>query len=171
MMFELSTHGGSLRIYAAHKENNEISINKSVNEIIDKEKSAYLDKMEGYYNFEKKIQILKWKCMDLLIKFKKEKKRIAAYGAAAKGNTFLNYCGIKADLIDFVADASPHKQGKYLPQSHIPIVSENILKREKPDYIIILPWNLFDEISAQLNYTKEWGAKLITAIPEMVVHE
>jgi len=164
---ELLTHGGSLRIYATHNENSLLKIYDSVNEIIYKEKSADLDIIEGYQGFEKKVQAIKWNFLEFLLKTQKEKKKIVAYGAAAKGNTFLNYCGIKSDAIDFVVDASPHKQGKYLPLSHIPVVSEDKLKKEKPDYIIILPWNISDEIVKQLSYTKNWGAQLVTAIPEI----
>jgi hypothetical protein len=166
---ELPTHGGSLRIYATHNKNTFLTIEESVNNVIKKEKSAGLDTVEGYRGFEKKINKIKWDFLEFLIKTRKDGKKIAAYGAAAKGNTFLNYCGVRSDIINFVVDASPHKQGKYLPLSHIPIVSEDVLKKEKPDYIIILPWNLHDEIVKQLNYTETWGAKLITAIPEIRV--
>jgi len=164
---EFLTHGGSLRIYATHSENSLLKIYDSVNEIIYKEKSAELDIIEGYQGFEKKVQAIKWNFLEFLLKTQKEEKKIVAYGAAAKGNTFLNYCGVKSDAIDFVVDASPHKQGKYLPLSHIPVVSEDKLKKEKPDYIIILPWNISDEIAKQLSYTKDWGAQLVTAIPEI----
>jgi len=166
---ELPTHGGSLRIYAAHNENTFLAIEESVNNVIKKEKSAGLDTVEGYRGFEKKINKIKWDFLEFLVKTRKDGKKIAAYGAAAKGNTFLNYCGVRSDIINFVVDASPHKQGKYLPLSHIPIVSEDVLKKEKPDYIIILPWNLHEEIVNQLNYTGAWRAKLITAIPEIKV--
>jgi hypothetical protein len=164
---ELPTHGGSLRIYTTHNENTFLTIEESVNNVIKKEKSAGLDTVEGYRGFGNKVKQIKWDFLEFLVKTRKEGKKIAAYGAAAKGNTFLNYCGIKSDIIDFVVDASPHKQGKYLPLSHIPIVSEDMLKKEKPDYIIILPWNLRDEIVKQLHYTKTWEAKLVTAIPEI----
>ncbi|MCL2206464.1 MAG: class I SAM-dependent methyltransferase [Fibromonadales bacterium] len=164
---ELSTHGGSLRIYAAHDEN----AKDSVDCVIKKEIVAGLGTIEGYRGFEEKVQKVKWDFIDFLLKAKKEEKKIAAYGAAAKGNTFLNYCGVKADIIDFVVDASPHKQGKYLPLSHIPIVSEDVLKQEKPDYVIILPWNLCEEITKQLSYVKAWGAQFVTAVPEVKKYE
>jgi len=166
---ELLTHGGSLRIYATHDENSVLAIENSVDYVIKKEIAAGLGTVEGYRGFEEKVQKVKWDFIDFLLKAKREGKKIAAYGAAAKGNTFLNYCGIKSDIIDFVVDASPHKQGKYLPLSHIPIVSEDVLKQEKPDYIIILPWNLCDEIAKQLEYAKSWGAQLVIAIPCMRV--
>jgi len=164
---ELATHGGSLRIYATHNENTVLAIENGIDYVIKKEKTAGLDSIEGYYGFEKKVQKIKWDFIDFLLRAKKEGKKISAYGAAAKGNTFLNYCGIKSDVIDFVVDASPHKQGKYLPLSHIPILSENMIKEEKPDYIIILAWNLCDEIVKQLSYAEIWGAQFITAIPEI----
>ena len=156
-----------MRIYAAHNENAFLTIEESVYNVIKKEKSAGLDTVEGYWGFESKIKKIKWDFLEFLVKTRKKGKKIAAYGAAAKGNTFLNYCGIKSDIIDYVVDASPHKQDKYLPLSHIPIVCEDVLKKEKPDYIIILPWNLRDEIVKQLHYTKTWEAKLVTAIPEI----
>jgi len=110
---ELTTHGGSLRIYAAHNENTFLTIEESVNNVIKKEKSAGLDTVEGYRGFEKKVNKIKWDFLEFLIKTRKDGKKIAAYGAAAKGNTFLNYCGIRSDIINFVVDASPHKQDKY----------------------------------------------------------
>jgi SAM-dependent methyltransferase len=163
---EIPTHGGSLRIYATHLENNRLKPEDTINAVIDKEKTAKLDTIEGYHGFQKRIQDIKWKFIDFMVKVKKENKKIVAYGAAAKGNTFLNYCGIKSDIIDFVVDASPHKQNKFLPLSHIPIVSEERIKKERPDYILILPWNLRDEIIEQLSYAKEWGTGFITVIPE-----
>jgi len=164
---EIPTHGGSLRIYATHSENTPLIIEDNVNEIIKKEESAGLDNIKGYQGFEEKVRAIKFDFLDFLVKTRKAGKNIAAYGAAAKGNTFLNYCGVKSDVINYVVDASPHKQGKYLPLSHIPIVSEDILKKEKPGFIIILPWNISDEIVKQLSYTKSWGARLFTAIPEI----
>ena len=166
---ELSTHGGSLRIYAKHKENTEIPINTSVDEIIKKEQETKLNKLEGYQGFNEKVQKIKWDFLYFLLSAKQQEKKIAAYGAAAKGNTFLNYCGVKSDTIDFVIDASSHKQGKYLPLSHIPVVSEDILKKEKPNYILILPWNLSNEIIDQLNYTRAWGTKFVMTIPEFKI--
>jgi SAM-dependent methyltransferase len=162
---ELPTHGGSLRIYATHSENDTIKIKNTVDILLSKEKSFKLDNIEAYRGFEKNIQKIKWDFLSFIIKIKQDNKKIAAYGAAAKGNTFLNYCGIKSDAISFVADASPYKQNKFLPLSHIPVVSEDIIKKEKPDYILILPWNLYDEITEQLNYINAWGGKFVVAIP------
>ncbi|MDR2408911.1 MAG: class I SAM-dependent methyltransferase [Bacteroidales bacterium] len=162
---KLSTHGGSLRIYATHVEN-DIKIENAVTELIMKEKAARLDKVEGYQVFKGEIQQIKWDFWNFLLKAKSEGKTVAAYGAAAKGNTFLNYCGVKSDAIKFVVDASSYKQNKFLPLSHIPVVPENVIKKEKPDYVIILPWNLKEEIVSHLSYVKDWGAKFIIAIPK-----
>jgi SAM-dependent methyltransferase len=165
---ELSTHGGSLRIYATHSDN-DIKTENHVKNLLDKERNAELDKLNGYMGFENRIRQLKWDFIDFLLKAQREGKTIAAYGAAAKGNTFLNYCGIKADAIKFVVDANPYKQNKYMPLSHIPIVTEESIKQEKPDYIVIFPWNLKDEISKQLHYIKDWGGQFVTAIPELKI--
>jgi len=162
---ELPTHGGSLRIYATHTENS-IKVENSIKKLLEKEKQARLNSLNGYKNFQNKIRKIR---TDLLKFTLVSSGRIAAYGAAAKGNTLLNYCGIGTDIIDFVADLSPHKQGLFLPQSHIPIVTEKAIKKAKPKYILILPWNLREEISKQLSYAREWGAKFIVAIPKLEV--
>lgn len=161
---ELKTHGGSLRIFATHVENN-IKITSNVDKILSKEKAENMDNINGYEGFGQKAEKIKMDLLKFLLEAKAAGKKIAAYGAAAKGNTLLNYCGVKSDLIDFVVDASPHKQGKYMPASHIPIVSEEKINKEKPDYILILPWNLKDEIIQQLGYTKKWGCRFVVAIP------
>ncbi len=128
-----------------------------------------MDKMSYYEGFQQRVNIIKNDFLQFLIAMKKEDKSIAAYGAAAKGNTFLNYCGIKLDLIDFIVDANPNKQGKYSPGSHIPIVTEEVLKSSKPDYVIIFPWNIKEEIIKQLNYIKDWGGKFVVAIPKLEI--
>ena len=110
---------------------------------------------------------IKLELVDFLIHKKKESKKIAGYGAAAKGNTLFNYCGVRNDLIEFVVDANPHKQNKFLPASHIPVVTEEDLKNSKPDYVIILPWNLKEEITQQLNYINDWGGRFVIAIPKL----
>lgn len=165
---ELPTHGGSLRIFATHADNN-IQITQNVQNILEKEKSTNMDNVKGYEGFGQKAQEIKMDLLKFLLQAKASGKKVAAYGAAAKGNTLLNYCGVKSDLIGFVVDASPHKQGKYMPASHIPIVSEEKIRQEKPDYILILPWNLKDEITQQLSYTKDWGCKFVVAIPEVKI--
>lgn len=165
----LETHGGSLRIYGT-KSGNDIKVCDSVNRIIEKEKKAKLDLVATYEDFGREILNIKIESVKLLGKLKSERKRIVAYGAAAKGNTFLNYTGIGKDIIDFVADASTEKQGLMLPGTLIPIVSPEVIKEAKPDYIIILPWNLYDEVSKELSYTREWGAKFITLIPDVRIN-
>lgn len=162
---ELSTHGGSLRIYAKHIEDKSKSISANVEAVLKKETGKGLNTIAYYNHFQGKALKVKLDLMEFLIAQKRSGKKVAAYGAAAKGNTLLNYCGIKNDLISFVVDANPHKQGKYLPASHILVVNEQHLKDAKPDYIIILPWNLKEEIIAQLSYIKGWGGKFVVPIP------
>ena len=166
---EIPTHGGSLRIYATHKENMQQNISENVNNLLQKEYSKGINALDYYNNFQQKALKVKLDITDFLIKQKRDNKKVAAYGAAAKGNTLLNYCGIKSDLINFVVDANPHKQNKFLPASHIPVMNEDELKKNKPDYVIILPWNLKTEITAQLNYIKAWGGKFVVAIPELEI--
>jgi len=164
---ELPTHGGSLRIYAKHKKDNSKTIADNVNVLLKKEEDKGMLDLSYYNNFQQKALNIKLAFTNFLIQQKKAGKKVAAYGAAAKGNTLLNYCGIKNDLIDFVVDANPHKQNKWLPASHIPVVNEEYLKQTKPDYVVIFPWNLKDEITKQLNYIKDWNAQFVIAIPEL----
>jgi C-methyltransferase C-terminal domain len=166
---ELPTHGGSLRIYAKHADNTTHEVTSNVQALLDKEFSKGMDGLEYYNNFQQRAMKVKTDLWEFLLAQKKAGKKVAAYGAAAKGNTLLNYCGIKSDLIDFVVDANPHKQNKFLPASHIPVTNEDHLKAEKPDYVIILPWNLKDEITAQLAYISDWGGRFVVPIPEVNV--
>ena len=165
---EIPTHGGSLRIYAKHKNNN-LAIGDNVQELLDKEKRKGMLDIHFYDHFTQKALEVKLNLLEFLIKQKRLNKKVVAYGAAAKGNTMLNYCGVKNDLIQYVVDANPNKQNKFLPASHIPVVNEQILKKDNPDYIIILPWNLKEEISEQLSYAKNWNAKFVTAIPQLEI--
>ena len=162
---EIPTHGGSLRIYAKHSADSSKTISENVAAVLKKETDKGLDTLAYYDNFQQKAFKAKIDLTDFLIQQKKNGKKVAAYGAAAKGNTMLNYCGIKSDLVDFVVDANPHKQNKFLPASHIPVMNEQFLKDAKPDFVLILPWNLKEEIGEQLSYVKEWGGKLVVAIP------
>jgi hypothetical protein len=166
---ELSTHGGSLRIYASHEQNKNRPISGTVNALLEKEYSKGMNKIDFYLNFQDRINKVKNEFLRFLIEQRWMDKKIIAYGAAAKGNTFLNYCGIKKDLIEFVVDASPHKQGKLLPASHIPVVDESRIKAYKPDFVVILPWNIKEEIMTQLSYIREWGARFVMAIPELQI--
>ena len=165
----LSTHGGSLRIYATHEENQNIEISLNVNSMLDEEKAFGLFDKEIYKGFQEKTNKVKYELLNFLLNAKKENKTVVAYGAAAKGNTLLNYSGVKNDLIEFVVDKSPHKQGKYLPASHIPVVSEEKIKELKPEYVLILPWNIKDEIIEQLKYVKEWDCKFVVAVPSLEI--
>jgi SAM-dependent methyltransferase len=167
---ELPTHGGSLRIYAKHIEDKTESISENVNTILGKEIEKGINGSDYYKGFQERAEKIKVDVLQFLLKQKKSGKKVAAYGAAAKGNTLLNYCGVKNDLIDFVVDANPHKQGKYLPGSHIPVMNEEHLKKEKPDYVIILPWNLKEEITGQLSYIRDWGGKFMVAIPTINIY-
>jgi len=165
----ISTHGGSLRIFATHSENDNIDLSNNVQNILDQEKEFGLFDMDIYKGFQEKANKVKYDLIKFLIKAKNENKKVIAYGAAAKGNTLLNYAGIKNDLIEFVVDKSPHKQNKYLPASHIPVINELEIMEYKPDYILILPWNIKDEIIKQLGYVKEWECKFLVAVPTLVI--
>jgi len=166
---ELPTHGGSLRIFAKNKSSSTHMIQDSVDKMLLKEDTAGINKIDYYAAFDKKVSKVKLDFLDFLIQAKKENKKIAAYGAAAKGNTLLNYCGIKNDWIEYVVDAAQSKQGKFLPGSHIPIVSEQSIKETKPDYIIIFPWNIKEEIMTNLSYIRDWGGKFVTAISKLEI--
>jgi SAM-dependent methyltransferase len=166
---ELSTHGGSLRIYAKHKEDRSKEILANVPDLLKKEKQKGLTGLDYYRNFSEKALKVKLDFLSFLTEQSKSGKKVAGYGAAAKGNTLLNYCGVKSDMIDYVVDANPHKQNKYLPASHIPVVNEAHLKNNKPDYVIIFPWNLKEEIVNQLSYIREWGGKFVVPIPALEI--
>lgn len=164
---ELTTHGGSLRIYAKHREDDSKPVSPNVEALLDKENAKGIRQLEYYSGFQEKALQVKLDMTAFLIEQKRLQKKVAAYGAAAKGNTLLNFCGIKNDYIDFVVDANPNKQNKWLPASHIPVVNEDRLKEEKPDFVIILPWNLKEEITKQLSYIKEWGGRFVIPVPKL----
>lgn len=166
---EIPTHGGSLRIYAKHMQDRSKQISDNVAALLKKEADKGLDSLTYYDNFQSKALKVKIDLTEFLMECKKKNKKVAAYGAAAKGNTLLNYCGIKNDLISYVIDANPHKQNKWMPASHIPVVHESHLKNDRPDYIIILPWNLKEEITQQLSYVHQWGGQFIVPIPHLQV--
>lgn len=164
----LETHGGSLRVYACHFEAN-FSEDASCKEILELEISEGLCNIGTYKKFQEKVQETKRQLLALMIKIKRERKSIVGYGAPAKGNTLLNYCGIGNDFLDFTVDLSPHKQGMYLPGSRIEIKSPDELYRFRPDYILILPWNLKNEIMEQHIKVREWGCKFILPIPTLEI--
>ena len=166
---EIPTHGGSLRIYAKHADDDSHPVSENVAILLKKEMDKGISSSVYYKNFQQKALKIKLDITDFIIQQKRKGKRVAAYGAAAKGNTLLNYCGIKKDMVDFVVDANPHKQNKFLPASHIPVVNEEYLKKEKPDFVIILPWNLKEEIAGQLEYIKEWGGRFVVPVPALEI--
>lgn len=167
---ELTTHGGSLRIFAKHKEDTTKQVNQSVFDLLEQEKKIGVDTLSYYKDFQFRVDKIKYDFLDFLTMQKKLGKTVAAYGAAAKGNTLLNYCGIKGeDLIQFVVDKSPFKQNKQLPGSRIRVYKEDKISNLKPDYIIIFPWNLKYEIINQLSYVNEWGCKFVIAIPKLEI--
>ncbi len=166
---ELPTHGGSLRIYGKHDHNQKWAITDRVTLLKAKEKKAGLDTVEAYLQFSDRVMSTKRKLLSFLIELKDTGKTIVGYGAPAKGNTLLNYCGIRTDLLDYTCDRSPHKQGLFLPGTHIPIYHPDKIAETKPDYVLILPWNLKDEIRSQLSYIRDWGGKFVVPIPEVEV--
>jgi SAM-dependent methyltransferase len=166
---EIPTHGGSLRIFAAHANDGSKQTTASVGKLLEKEKLFGLSDINTYRGFQSKAIKVKNDFLTFLLEAQKQGKKVAAYGAAAKGNTLLNYCGIRSDLISFVIDANPAKQNKYLPGVHIAVQNETVLKEMKPDYVVILPWNIKEEVIAQLKYIKTWGGQFVLAIPEMQI--
>lgn len=167
---ELPTHGGSLRIYGCHIGDSRAT-EASVLNMLEKEKNFGLKDLVVYQKFQQKADKVKNDFLYFLIEQKRAGKSIAAYGAAAKGNTLMNYAGIKHDLIEFVCDAAPSKQGKYMPGSHIPICPPAELAKRKPDWVIILPWNIADEVMQQQMQVLSWGGKFVIAVPELKVFE
>jgi SAM-dependent methyltransferase len=166
---ELPTHGGSLRIFARLADGRVRGESQAVRGLKEKEAAAGLLKIETYRSFGEKVKGTKRAILDFLIRAKRAGKRIAGYGAPAKGNTLLNYCGIRSDFLDFTVDISPHKQGTYLPGTRIPVYHPDRIRRAKPDYVLILPWNIRDEIIRQTSYIRRWGGKFVVPIPRVRV--
>jgi SAM-dependent methyltransferase len=166
---ELWTHGGSLRIYACHAGDETHPSLASVSEARRREREAGLHRLETYADFADRVRATKRNLLSFLIEAKSCGKSLAGYGAPGKGNTLLNYCGIRTDFLDYTVDRNPYKQGKYLPGTHIPIFPPDKIAETKPDYVLILPWNLKDEITSQLAYIRGWGAKFVVPIPEVSV--
>jgi C-methyltransferase C-terminal domain/Putative zinc binding domain/Methyltransferase domain len=163
---ELSTHGGSLRIFAQHRAGGRQPISRRVEDLRRREIEVGYAGLAGYLAFEKRAARTKEKLIEFLVAAKKAGKRVVAYGAPAKGNTLLNYCGITTELVEYTVDRSPHKQGRFLPGTHIPIYEPERINTTKPDYILILPWNLQDEIISQLSFARTWGSQFVVPIPE-----
>jgi SAM-dependent methyltransferase len=167
---ELPTHGGSVRVYVAHADGDGRPADVGVADLLAREDAAGLSSPAPYASFAARVQETKRRLLEVLISIKREGKSVAGYGAPGKGNTLLNYCGIRADLLDYTVDRNPYKQGRFLPGTHIPIAHPSKIAERRPDFILILPWNLKDEIIEQLAFVREWGARFITPIPEVVVH-
>jgi hypothetical protein len=166
---ELWTHGGSLRIFARHTSDESRPQTARLLELRTREETAGYREIGTYTRFEERVRETKRKLLEVLIELKSAGKTIVGYGAPGKGNTLLNYCGIRTDFLDFTVDRNPYKQGSFLPGTHIPIFAPERIDETKPDYIFILPWNFKDEILAQLDYARGWGAKFIVPIPEPMV--
>jgi C-methyltransferase-like protein/putative zinc binding protein/methyltransferase family protein len=165
---ELPTHGGSLRIFGCHS--GERTASAQVKELTEREIAKGYTKLETYSAFTEKVKETKRKLLDFLVGAKGEGKSVAGYGAPGKGNTLLNYCGIREDFLDYTVDRSPHKQGRYTPGTRIPILHPDKIRETRPDYVLLLPWNLKDEIMQQLAYVRDWGGKFVTPIPEVTVY-
>lgn len=166
---ELPTHGGSLRIYARHSEDEARPVSERAGELKKREELVGLKKMERYFAFSEQVKETKRKLLDFLIRAKRQGKTICGYGAPGKGNTLLNYCGIRTDFLDYTVDRNPYKHGKFTPGTHIPIFPPDKINETRPDYLFILPWNFKDEIMNQMSYIREWGGRFIIPIPEPAV--
>jgi hypothetical protein len=162
---ELPTHGGSLRVFVKRRGDPAHPLQETVGTVLERERAGGYHRLEGYRDFGTRVSDAKWGLLELLIGLRRAGYRIVGYGAPGKGNTLLNYCGIRTDLLDYTVDRNPHKHGRYLPGTHIPIYAPEKIADTRPDFILILPWNLKDEISAQLSYVREWEAQLIVPIP------
>ena len=163
---ELPTHGGSIRIYARHANDASKPVSERAQQLRARELSMGFNRIETYQGFAEQVKSTKRKILSLLIDLKNRGKSIVGYGAPGKGNTLLNYCGIRTDLLDYTVDRNPYKQGTYTPGTHIPILTPERIRETKPDYVFILPWNLRDEICSQMSFVREWGGRFIVPIPE-----
>ena len=166
---EIPTHGGSLRIYARHAEDQTKPLTPRARALRQREVDAGLLSLDYYQSFARQVEKTKHDLLEFLIEAKRAGKRVVGYGAPGKGNTLLNYCGVRTDFLDFTVDRSPYKQGKFLPGTQIPIRHPDALREARPDYVLILPWNLREEIAAQLAYVREWGGRLVVPIPHVEV--
>jgi 2-polyprenyl-3-methyl-5-hydroxy-6-metoxy-1,4-benzoquinol methylase len=167
---ELTTHGGSLRIYARHTEDRSRDICEHVEALLRREEEKGFNKLDLYLSFNQQVKSTKRSILDFLNRSKNAGKTLVGYGAPAKGNTLLNYCGIRTDYIEYTVDRSPHKQGHFLPGTHIPIYHPDKIKETRPDYVVILPWNLKDEIMHQMAHIRDWGGEFVTFIPEVRIY-
>ena len=164
---EVPTHGGSLRLYARHEEDRSREVGPRVDALKQREQAAGLDEIDGYEAFADRVLATKLSVLDFALQARREGKTIVGYGAAAKGNTLLNYCGLGRDLVDYVVDRSPHKQGHYLPGTRIPIYDPSRVGETRPDYLLLLAWNLRDEIMEQMSHVRDFGCRFVTPVPEI----
>lgn len=166
---EIPTHGGSLRVYAQRADTGVHPVTEQVAALLTRESEAGMESKEYYRRLQFRAETIAEDLVAFLTQAKRDGKRVAGYGAAAKGNTLMNFAGVRPHLVPWVIDRNPAKQGKYLPGSRIPIVAEDRLRQEKPDYVVIFPWNIRDEVMHQLAYIREWGGKFVTAVPSLTV--
>lgn len=166
---EIPTHGGSLRIFVCHDDDASKPVGPNVDAVKGREIAAGLDRLDAYASFGAQVKETKREILDFLIKARRAGKTVVGYGAPGKGNTLLNYCGIREDFLDYTVDRNPYKQGKYTPGTHIPILSPDEIQKTKPDYLFLLPWNLADEIVSQCSYIRSWGGKFVVPIPRIKV--
>ena len=166
---ELPTHGGSLRIFGKHANDTASAVSPAVEGLLARERAAGLDRIDAYRAFEEQVKETKRRLLEFLIAAKRAGKTVVGYGAPAKGNTLLNYCGVRSDFIDYTVDLSPHKQGHFLPGVHIPVYDPERIRKTRPDYVLILPWNLKDEVVHQMADVRDWGGKFVVPIPEVRV--
>jgi hypothetical protein len=167
---QLASHGGSLRVYACRAESGRPAT-EAVAQLLAAEYDAGLDTFDAYRSFAEQVKQTKWDLVGFLLSAKREGKTVAGYGAPGKGTTLLHYCGIGRDLLEYTVDRSPYKQGRFLPGNHIPIYHPDAILERKPDYVLILPWNLKDEIIGQLGYIREWGGRFVVPIPELSIYD
>jgi C-methyltransferase C-terminal domain/Putative zinc binding domain/Methyltransferase domain len=167
---ELPTHGGSLRIYARHTDDPSRPISDGAKNLRAREESAGFSRLDRYASFTEQVHETKRRLLEFLIGAKRKGKRVAGYGAPGKGNTLLNYCGIRTDFLDYTVDRNPYKHGKFLPGTHIPIHLPEKIRETRPDYVLILPWNLKDEIMEQVSYIRSWGGQFVVPIPDVKVY-
>jgi hypothetical protein len=166
---ELPTHGGSLRVYGRHTQDASRPVSGKVAAVRQREIDGGLHRLATYRAFAQRVAETKRQLLEFLIRAKRSGKSVAAYGAPGKGNTLLNYCGIREDFLDYAVDRNPYKHGKFLPGTHIPVFDPSKIEHTRPDYILILPWNLKGEIMEQLAHAREWGAQFVVPIPEVTV--
>jgi SAM-dependent methyltransferase len=168
---ELSTHGGSLRVYACLSENDSMPVHTSVRQLRDREKAEGMAEIGKYLAFAERVKVAKYNILDCMIRIKRNKKSVVGYGAHAEAHTLLNYCGFGTDFLDYIADRNPAKQGRFMSGTHIPILHPDKIKETKPDYVLILAWNIKREIMSQLSCVGEWGGQFVVPLPEVTLYD